>query len=115
MDYQELETLGYTSVEIQELQQFGIAELVVAAHARMETVAKEEEEVVGAPWWATAALAALTVILLAAPWAEEIGDLYRRERLAILMGKEILDKKPVGWNCPGNRQSCYPEDMYERY
>jgi hypothetical protein len=116
MNFKELETLGYSSFEIAELQDLGVAELVISAHARMETVAQEEKEVeVGAPLWATTALALFSVALLAAPWAGEIGDLYRRERLAILMGKEVIEKQPVGWNCPGNRQSCYPEDMYERY
>ena len=71
MDYQELQDLGYSSLEIAELQQLGIAELVVAAHTRLETVA-EEKEVEGAPWWATAALTLFTAALLAAPWAAEV-------------------------------------------
>jgi len=72
MNYKELETLGYTSHEIEELQNLGIAELVVDAHARMETVAEEKEVVTGAPRWATAAFALVSAVLLASPWAAEI-------------------------------------------
>ena len=71
MDYQELEKLGYNSKEIEDIQELGVAELVVSAHSQME-IAQEEEVVVGAPWWATATLVLLSAVLLAAPWAAEI-------------------------------------------
>jgi hypothetical protein len=72
MNYKELEKLGYNHLEIEQLQDLGIAELVLAQHAQMEAIAQEEEEVVAAPWFATAALALFSVALLAAPWAAEI-------------------------------------------
>ena len=70
MDFKELENLGYSSFEIEQLQDLGIAELVLS---QMEAVDQEDKEVVvGAPRWATAALSLLSAALLAAPWAAEI-------------------------------------------
>ena len=113
MDYKELEDLGYSPLEIKELNELGIAELVVSAHSELKNPAQKEET--GAPAWATACVAVFSVLLLSAPWAGVIVEAQRKSVLRDAFQNEELDKQPTGWTCGPIRNSCMIDDLYESY
>ena len=75
MDYKELEDLGYSPLEIEELDKLGIAELVVSSHFSLEL--EQPEQDAAAPAWATACVALFSALLLTAPWAGVIVEGYQ--------------------------------------
>ena len=109
MVYKELEDLGYNQMEIEEIQQLGIAELVVSAHLSLEHPQSEEDA--GAPAWATVCLALFSALLLTAPWAGVILEAQRKDAFQ----NEEIEKQPTGWTCGPTKNTCMLDDLYESY
>lgn len=117
MNYKELQDLGYTPLEIEEIQQLGIAELVVSAHSF--SLGQPPEESKGASAWATACLAVFSAVLLSAPWAgevvsavQEVEEVFRQEAHRSLLKKAFEgneDYVEYEWSPVPENKSYRPE------